>query len=122
MYMRRPFWVGAMILGSLSFGGCIDNLDEHGMTSIDDAVTSTNVPPPDPQVVGVGTCNQIVWTGTAFYADSSETQLIGECSITCAQWIQGTIQTPLPGDGASCQGTNSGFEVKVFEQCTGCRF
>jgi hypothetical protein len=69
----------------------------------------------------VGGCAQLVWTGTLFYADSAETQLIGECSINCAQWVRGTVGDPLPGEGASCQGTTTGFEVKLIQQCTGCR-
>jgi hypothetical protein len=117
MYMRSLLRVGAVIVGSLWFGGCVGGMDEHGTSSAEDAITSTA----DPRGGGGG-CHQLVWTGTLFFADAAETQLIGECSITCAQWVRGDVELPLPGPGVSCQGTSSGFEAKVIEQCTGCRF
>ncbi len=114
MYKRSLFWVGAVVLGSLVFAGCADDLDDHETSSTEDAITSS--------AVGHTGCQQLVWTGTLFFADAAETQLTGECSITCAQWVRGDVETPLPGPGVSCQGTTTGFQAKVITQCTGCRF
>jgi hypothetical protein len=117
MYMKSLFSVGAVVLGSLVFSGCVDDLDDHGTSSTENAITSS----PAPQAGGGG-CHQLVWTGTLYFADAAETQLIGECSITCAQWVRGDVEIPLPGPGVSCQGTITGFQAKLIEQCTGCRF
>lgn len=121
MHMRQVFGIGAMILGSLSFIGCVDSTNEPEMTYSTDAIKSPDVPASNPQRLAGSGCTQQVWTGTLFYADAAETQLIGECSITCSQWVQG-VASPEPGEGGSCQGTTSGFQAVVISTCTGCRF
>jgi hypothetical protein len=65
-------------------------------------------------------CTQLVHTGNFYYADSSRTQLVGECSITCAEWIAGTAYLG-PGGGAKCQGATTNYSMPYIQWCNGCQ-
>lgn len=69
----------------------------------------------------VGGCTQLVRTGTFYYSDPAGSRLVGACTITCAQWVQGTA-APYPGEGATCQGMTTSYTSPYIQSCTGCRF
>ena len=120
--MRQAFVVGTMLFYFVSLGACIDHPDEQATTQNEAAITSANPPSPGAQPAGGGGgCTQLVQTGTLYYADAGRTQLIGTCTITCAQWVQG-VAAPFFGQGGTCQGSDSNFTSGIITTCVGCRF
>jgi hypothetical protein len=65
-------------------------------------------------------CTQLVQTATLYYSDPAKTNFVGDCSITCAQWVAGTAYLS-PSGGAKCQGTTTGYTLPYMEWCTGCQ-
>jgi hypothetical protein len=99
----------SMILAAATITGCATDADEPAQAEATD------------QVVGVGGCTQQVRLGTFYFADRAETNWVGQCLITCAQWVRGAA-APYPGQGATCQGTTpTPYSAPYIGTCHACQ-
>lgn len=73
------------------------------------------------QALAPGGCTQQVQLGTLYFSDAGETNWVGQCTITCAQFVRGTGE-PYPGQGGTCQGnTSTSYQAPLIGTCHGCR-
>jgi hypothetical protein len=73
------------------------------------------------QALAPGGCTQLVQLGTLYFSDAAETNWVGQCTITCAQFVRGTGE-PFPGQGGTCQGnTSTSYQAPLIGACHGCR-
>ncbi len=60
------------------------------------------------------TCN--AWVVTNYYSDATHTTKVGQCSITCRQYDQGSAY-PLFNSGGACTGVSSAFTADLTTVC-----
>lgn len=86
-----------------------------------DAADDTPQADTEESLAGPGGCTQLVQLGTVYFSDQAETNWVGQCTVTCAQWARGA--EPFPGQGATCQGTTpTAYHAPFIGTCHVCRF
>jgi hypothetical protein len=107
--VKQVLLAGISVLAFATFTGCATSADEHETTSEQSSDLQSNLG-----------CSQETQLGTVYYADASFTTIVGTCTISCQQFAVG--DDPFFGDGGTCTGTSSSFQVGLIGTCNVCRF
>jgi hypothetical protein len=123
MNMFKAKWfgplAGAMVL-ALSVVSTGSAAELYRSPEVSSAAAAT--PAPAPIWLGIVrnpdppfTCN--AWVVTNYWSDAAHTTKLGQCSITCNQYTQGTAY-PTPAGGGACTGvTSSSYTNQLTTIC-----